>query len=211
MCITHSVFFFSVPEYALYALLALCVQGLTAFGLTELFHQVQILRPYMAMHHLLPFFIRSAFLAPQTAAAFRRCASVYSLPVSVSCGMPQSLSVRTDQGVRYYIIFVLPRPEMSFCGFGLSIRQDGDPAVVKYFLCYPRSLIASVHYDELCFVKPAGYFVIYRVPCHTVAHIACCYLYRQYHSVLVAGCMCFICKLPFMLAFYEHSAIRVCR
>ena len=61
MCITHSVFFFSVPEYALYALLALCVQGLTAFGLTELFHQVQILRPYMAMHHLLPFFIRSAF------------------------------------------------------------------------------------------------------------------------------------------------------
>ena len=35
MRITHSVFFFSVPEYALYALLALCVQGFAALGLTE--------------------------------------------------------------------------------------------------------------------------------------------------------------------------------
>ena len=38
MCITHSVFFFSVPEYTLYALLALCVQGFAALGLTELLH-----------------------------------------------------------------------------------------------------------------------------------------------------------------------------
>ena len=36
MRITHSVFFFSVPEYALYALLTLCVQGFAAFGLAEL-------------------------------------------------------------------------------------------------------------------------------------------------------------------------------
>ena len=35
MRITHSVFFFSVPEYALYALLTLCVKSLAALGLTE--------------------------------------------------------------------------------------------------------------------------------------------------------------------------------
>ena len=38
MRITHSVFFFSVPEYALYALLTLCVQGFAALGLAELLH-----------------------------------------------------------------------------------------------------------------------------------------------------------------------------
>ena len=54
--------------------------------------------------------------------SFRRGASVYSLPVSVSCSMTQCLSVRAGQGVCYYIIFVLPRSEMSFCGFCLSIR-----------------------------------------------------------------------------------------
>ena len=39
------------------------------------------------MHHLLPFFIRSAFLAPRTISAFRRGAPVDSFPVSVSCGI----------------------------------------------------------------------------------------------------------------------------
>ena len=68
--ITHSVFFFCVTKYALYALLTLCVQSLAAFGLAELLYQVQILRPYMALHHLLPLFIRSAFFTARTAAAF---------------------------------------------------------------------------------------------------------------------------------------------
>lgn len=38
MRITHSVFFFSVPEYALYALLTLCVQSLTSLGFAKLLH-----------------------------------------------------------------------------------------------------------------------------------------------------------------------------
>ena len=38
MCITHSVFFFCIPKYALYALLTLCVKSLAALGLTELLH-----------------------------------------------------------------------------------------------------------------------------------------------------------------------------
>ena len=32
----------------------------------------------------------------------------------------------------------------------------------------------------------------------------------QHKAVLVAGCMCFVCKLPFVFSFYEHSAVRVC-
>ena len=60
----------------------------------------------------------------------RTCASVYSLPISASYGMPQSLSMRIDQGVCYYIIFVLPRCEMSFCDFGQDSRLKRLPVMV---------------------------------------------------------------------------------
>ena len=32
----------------------------------------------------------------------------------------------------------------------------------------------------------------------------------EHKAVLVAGCMCFVGKLPFVFSFYEHSAVRVC-
>ena len=54
------------------------------------------------------------------------------------------------------------------------------------------------------------YFVIYLVPRNTVMNIACGHFHAQNEAVFIAGGMGFVGKLPLMLAFYEHSAVRVC-
>ena len=56
MCIKHSAFFLRIPEYALYALLALCTQNLAVLGRAKLLRQIRILIPYVGLHRLLPFF-----------------------------------------------------------------------------------------------------------------------------------------------------------
>ena len=40
--------------------------------------------------------------------------------------------------------------------------------------------------------------------------VSCRYLHTENKPAFVADCMCLIRKLPFMLSFYEHSAVRVC-
>lgn len=40
-------------------------------------------------------------------------------------------------------------------------------------------------------------------------YISCGYLYAQHKASFVAGGMGFVGKLPFMLPFYKHSAVRV--
>ena len=47
------------------------------------------------------------------------------------------------------------------------------------------------------------YFVIYIIKRYAVVYISGCYLRFQYKAVLVAGGMCFISKLLFMLSLYE--------
>lgn len=40
--------------------------------------------------------------------------------------------------------------------------------------------------------------------------VSCSYFYSQDKSSFVASCMRLIGKLPLMLSFYEHSAVRAC-
>ena len=73
-----------------------------------------------------------------------------------------------------------------------------------------RGLVARVHCDKLYFVEFPCDFIIYGIPCHTVVDVSCRYLHTENKPAFVADCMCLIRKLPFMLSFYEHSAVRVC-
>src|SRR5699024_4905642 len=40
-------------------------------------------------------------------------------------------------------------------------------------------------------------------------NIPCSYFYSKNKTSLVASCVCFVCKLPFMFSFDKHSSIRV--
>ena len=53
------------------------------------------------------------------------------------------------------------------------------------------------------------YIVIRRIPRYAIVDISGCYIYAKNKSFSVAGGMCFIGNLPLMLAFYEHSAVRI--
>ena len=60
MCITHSVFLFSVCKDPFYGLLSLFIERFAFVSLPYLFHKLQILLPDMTVENFLPFFICSA-------------------------------------------------------------------------------------------------------------------------------------------------------
>ena len=93
--------------------------------------------------------------------------------------------------------------------FGSGIGQNRGPFVIKGLLCDPGSLVGCIHRYELHFFVPRRHCVVYRIPRNTVVDIARRHFHAQNKVVLIAGSMGFVGKLPFMLPFYEHSAVRI--
>ena len=162
----------------------------------------------MRRQHFLSLLIGSAQSFAGTIFAFFRHTSVGSLAVFIRSGMPQDTALRTNILVIYRIVFILPGFVSIFFPFPSRIRQNRYLSIIQYLFCNPRCFIAGIHCYKLYF-KFARYFVIYLIPCHTVVNIARCHCYTQYHTVFIAGCMCFIGKLPFVLAFHKHTAFRI--
>jgi len=60
MCITHSVFLFSVCKHTLNGLLPLLVELFAFVSLPYLFNKLQIFLPYMTVENFLTFLVCSA-------------------------------------------------------------------------------------------------------------------------------------------------------
>ena len=209
VCITHGVFLLGICEYSLNALFTLPVEHPCVLVLADFLSQVQILLPDVGGQQLLPLLVRTAPHLARASCAIFRCTAVGAFSILVRSGMAQDLALWTSKLVFHRIIGIVPGLVSVSLSGGSGVGQNGDPAVIKSLLCDPGGLVACVHRYELYFML-RRYFVIYLVPRNTVMDIACGHFHAQDEAVFIAGGMGFIGKLPLMLAFYEHSAVRVC-
>ena len=160
--------------------------------------------------NLLPLFICTAFRFAWAVPALLRRASVGSLSIPVRRGVPQDPSPRAGIGFGCRIVGIFPRLVSVLPPSVPCIWKHRDSSILYRFLRDPRGLVARVHCDKLYFVEFPCDFIIYGIPCHAVVDVSCRYLHTENKPAFVADCMCLIRKLPFMLSFYEHSAVRVC-
>ena len=66
-----------------------------------------------------------------------------------------------------------------------------------------RGLVGGIHNNRLYFWEIRGHMVIYCIKCHTIMYIARGDDGLQNKSMLVAGGVGFIRKLPFVVSFYK--------
>lgn len=70
-------------------------------------------------------------------------------------------------------------------------------------------LIGRIGNNGLCFRKCLRYLVVHLVKGNAVVDISGRYHRLKHETVLVAGRMGLICKLPLMAALYEQATVRV--
>src|SRR5699024_7198978 len=109
-----------------------------------------------------------------------------------------------------WIILILPGFVPFFISLVSSIGHDGYSPILQNLLCNPWCFISCVHRDIVHTFKSTCYIVIYCIPSHAVMNIPCGYFHTKHKSSFVAGCVCFVCKLPFMFSLDKHSCIWVC-
>ena len=125
--------------------------------------------------YFLPLLIRSAFRFAGAIPALLRCASVNPLPVTVSCGVTQNASARTDTGVIRRVAGVFPGLTSILPALVSCVGQNRNFTVFYGFLCNPWRLIAGIHCYKLYLVL-VRYCVIQLIPCYAVVYIARGYL-----------------------------------
>ena len=211
VCITHSMLLFRIRKGTFNRFFAFGVNVFPHICFSNLFHQIQVFLPDVSLQRFLPFCVCSALLAAETFSAYSGCASVDSFAFLAGCGMTKCFSLWTGKGVCGRVIYVIPRTVSVFFPGSASIGENGNPVVLQYLPCNPRSLICGIHSDVFYLWKTLGYIVIEWISGDTVMHISSCYMNAKNESFPVAGSMCFICKLLFMLALYKQATIRICR
>ena len=209
LCIPHGMLLFGVRKDPFDGLLAPLVQLLIFRRIPDVVRQLLVALPDMPLYRFHTIFGMGAQRPCRTARAYLRIALVFPVSVPVGRAVFQWLILRAEDAVVVFVIHILPPLVPALHRLRALVGRGQHPAVIEHFLTDVRGLVRRIRHDRFHFWERTRYFVIYIVKCHTVMHIPRSYHRFHHKAVVIAGCVRFIGKLPFVLPLHKQPAVRV--
>ena len=130
-----------------------------------------------------------------------------SIPVRGTVG--EYLVLRANHTVIVLVIYILPPLVAALHGLRALISGGQHTSIFKYLFADMRGLVGGIGNNRLCFRKIRCHTVIDFIKCHTIMYISGSNDCLQNKSMLVAGRVGFIGKLPFVLSLHKQATVRI--
>ena len=197
------MFFFRISKHTLYRLFPQLVHAGIERCIPGILRQLLVVLPDMPRHGLDTAFRLCALLSAGTVGTDLWIAFVFPVAISVGCTVVQYLVFWADDTVIVFIVYVFPPFVAALHGLGSFVGCGQNPPILKYLFANMGRLVGAVGYHCRYFRVLLYHFVIYIVKGHAVMDVAGGHFHVEHKAVDIACRMCFIGKLPLVVALYK--------
>ena len=208
-CITHRVFFFRIRKDTFDRFFALLVKVGVLGSIPGIIGKLLVVLPNMSLYDLYTILGMRAKMPCRTVLAYLGMALVFSVSVSVGRTVFERMELRANDAIKVLVINVFPPFMPAVHGHRSLVCRAENSFVIKYFLANMGRFVCAVCYNGLYFGELFSYFVIYIVECYAIVYVAGSYYGFKNIAVFVTSGVGFVCKLSFMVALYEKSAVGI--